>query len=129
MSLVLDATYGQGWMQSLLGIEAEVNMDLDIGKHPHVSCDFRCLPLQSGSCRMVLFDPPYIPWRGPPNFVRAWGYWPNLANMRKGLYLAWREIDRVLDDGGTCVFKWGTTAKKSRVGTLASSRELTAEKA
>ena len=76
---------------------------------PDVQLDFRSLPYDDGTFRMVVFDPPHLLWAGK----RAWlakrygkldrDSWRD--DLRRGL----AECFRVLDPGGTLVFKWSET--------------------
>ena len=102
---------GQRWWQKSLGIEDCIGVDIERRKKPNILASFCALPFVNESFNKILFDPPFIPWRGPPSFVRDFGYFPNVASMRKNLFQAWTEINRVCKPNGVVLFKWCNTGK------------------
>lgn len=73
---------------------------------PDVIGDFRDMPFDDGSFRLVVFDPPHVLNANPSGFnaLKYGTLHPDTASddLRKGLSECWR----VLAPGGTLVFKW-----------------------
>lgn len=118
--MIVDITCGKRWVQREIGFWADLNLDLS----PNTECDwvadFRNLPIQSGSCDYVLFDPPYAAETNITR-IRATNYTRNFGrdegafqyHTRKVLVQVvqqgFQEIFRVLKANGICLFKWGTS--------------------
>jgi len=136
----LDLTMGQKWMQKDIHRAYGVNggytnlawtrtakwRGKDLKGKPHVRGDFTRSPFRSASFRLILFDPPHL--SGPSKLLlsrmndaksfvdaahtwRVFGWFDNIGHMRKQLYLAFREIERLLMTGGVVIFKWSPRMK------------------
>ena len=150
----LDLTMGQKWMQKDIHRSFGVNggytnlawtrtakwRGKDLKGKPHVRGDFTRALFRSGAFKLILFDPPHL--SGPSKLLlsrmndaksfvdaahtwRVFGWFDNVGHMRKQLYLAFREISRLLTPGGVVIFKWSPRMKplkwalNLRPGTLA----------
>lgn len=127
-------TMGQKWMQKDIHRAFGVNGGYtnlawkrgDLKGKPHVKGDFTMAPFRTGSFRLILWDPPHL--SGPSNLLlarmndaksfvdaahtwRVFGWFDNIGHMRKQLYLAFREIDRLLTPDGVAIFKWSPRMK------------------
>jgi hypothetical protein len=112
----LNLTYGFGLMEKDLKLsQGFTNFDIDRTRKPHIVGDFRYAPFRSGMFKKLLFDPPHLTdfgtaanheKHGAHPLVIRYGGFKNVANMKKSLYLAFREILRMLAPGGICIFKW-----------------------
>ncbi len=75
---------------------------------PDVLGDFRAMPFEDGSFRLVVFDPPHVVReKQPPEGINGLKYGalhPDTEqdDLRRGFSECWR----VLAPGGTLVFKW-----------------------
>jgi len=131
----LDVTAGRRLMQrELKMLRAFTDCSDRTQDKPDVLIDYHALPFRDGQFDVVLFDPPHTcdkPGRfmSSDELVRTplagrltrgqvgaqirhrYGFYRSIGQMRKSLYLVWREIERVLKVGGVCVFKWGTKVK------------------
>ena len=72
---------------------------------PDVECDFRELPFNDGSFKMVVFDPPHLNKLGQESWM-AKKYGILSENWREDLWLGFHECFRVLEKHGTLIFKW-----------------------
>lgn len=74
--------------------------------HPDEVVDFRQLPYENASFRLVVFDPPHLVHGGANSWlVKKYGKFDKKAwrdDLRRGLAECWR----VLAIGGTMIFKW-----------------------
>lgn len=78
---------------------------------PDVMLDFRSLPYPDGTFKLVAFDPPHLHTAGPRSWLAAkYGKlgdcWQD--DIRQGF----KECLRVLEPGGTMIFKWNETQVK-----------------
>lgn len=78
---------------------------------PDSNMDFRDLPFDDGSFKLVAFDPPHIVRAGPKSWLAA-KYGKLSASWRDDLKKGFSECMRVLEDGGVLVFKWNETQVK-----------------
>jgi SAM-dependent methyltransferase len=73
---------------------------------PDVIGDFRSLPFEDSSFRLVVFDPPHLVRNGSSGYMTLkYGALPpetEQEDLRRGFEECWR----VLAPGGTLVFKW-----------------------
>ena len=89
---------------------------------PDFLMDFRAMPYPDGAFKLVAFDPPHLVQAGPRSWLAA-KYGKLGPNWRDDLRQGFAECFRVLEAGGTLVFKWN----ESQV-TLRDVLELTPEK-
>lgn len=80
---------------------------------PDTMLDFRALPYQDESFKLVAFDPPHLHTAGPRSWMAA-KYGKLSENWRDDLRLGFAECFRVLDQDGVLVFKWNETQVKVR---------------
>ena len=114
--LALDMTYGKGWMQKRFPYIEFHNVDVNQSNNPHLVIDWtkKSLPFPDESFDLIIFDPPFIPWRFQRltgNLEECFSYWKNTEDMTIGIIKAFLEIKRLLCHNGYCVAKWGNTAK------------------
>ncbi len=72
---------------------------------PDVVMDFRDMPFEDGTFRLVVFDPPHLERLGKDSWTAA-KYGQLLPGWRDDLRLGLAECFRVLKPGGVLVFKW-----------------------
>ena len=75
---------------------------------PDVLIDFRRLPYEDGSFRLVAFDPPHIKRAGPKSWLAA-RYGKLSDNWQDDIRAGFAECFRVLEQHGVLVFKWNET--------------------
>lgn len=80
---------------------------------PDVVMDFRALPYENDSFRLVAFDPPHIKRAGPKSWLAA-KYGKLAENWQDDLARGFSECFRVLEPGGVLVFKCNETQIKVR---------------
>ncbi|WP_441280625.1 class I SAM-dependent methyltransferase [Tardiphaga sp. 862_B3_N1_1] len=78
---------------------------------PDVLMDFRALPYPAGAFKLVAFDPPHLVRAGPRSWLAA-KYGKLGPDWREDLRQGFAECFRVLEVGGTLVFKWNETQVK-----------------
>ncbi len=78
---------------------------------PDTLMDFRALPFPDGSFKLVAFDPPHLVKAGPKSWLAA-KYGKLSDDWRSDLRAGFAECLRVLEPGGTLVFKWNETQVK-----------------
>ena len=93
---VKDSSHGHAEGQRTLIIEPDVRMD------------FRALPFADATFRLVAFDPPHVVRAGPRSWLAA-KYGKLGKDWREDLRRGFAECFRVLEPGGTLVFKWNET--------------------
>lgn len=80
---------------------------------PDVELDFRALPYQDGTFKLVVFDPPHLVRAGQRSWLAA--KYGKLGNdWREDLRNGFAECFRVLATDGVLVFKWNETQVKLR---------------
>lgn len=72
---------------------------------PDIVADFRCMPFESNSFKLVVFDPPHLIKAGQNSWLaKKYGKlnesWP--TDLKQGF----DECMQVLEPGGTLIFKW-----------------------
>lgn len=78
---------------------------------PDVLMDFRALPHQNGTFKLVAFDPPHMVRAGKNSWLAA--KYGKLSNdWRDDIRRGFSECFRVLADDGVLVFKWNETQIK-----------------
>jgi SAM-dependent methyltransferase len=80
---------------------------------PDTMMDFRALPFADGAFRLVAFDPPHLVTAGPKSWLAA-KFGKLSDNWREDLTKGFAECFRVLEPGGTLVFKWCEVQVKLR---------------
>lgn len=80
---------------------------------PDVLLDFRNLPYNDGTFRLVAFDPPHLCRAGPRSWLAA-KYGKLSDDWRADLRAGFAECFRVLETDGILVFKWNETQVKVR---------------
>ena len=78
---------------------------------PDMLMDFRDLPFDDKTFRLVAFDPPHLVRAGPKSWLAA-KYGKLGADWREDLRLGFAECFRVLHPDGVLVFKWNETQVK-----------------
>lgn len=78
---------------------------------PDVLMDFRSMPFDDDSFRLVVFDPPHLRKAGPASWLRA-KYGILSDDWREDLRRGFAECFRVLDHEGILIFKWNETQIK-----------------
>lgn len=75
---------------------------------PDTLMDFRAIPYQDGSFKLVAFDPPHLVHAGPRSWLAA--KYGKLSNdWREDIRKGFAECFRVLASDGVLVFKWNET--------------------
>lgn len=72
---------------------------------PDLIGDFRALPFPDASFKHVVFDPPHLASLGKSSYT-ALKYGTLLPSWREDLTAGFAECFRVLELGGTLIFKW-----------------------
>lgn len=72
---------------------------------PDIVADFRCMPFEDKSFKLVVFDPPHLARVGE-NAWLAKKYVRLGENWQQDLEQGFDECMRVLDDYGVLIFKW-----------------------
>ena len=80
---------------------------------PDCLIDFRNMPFEDGSFRLVAFDPPHLERAGDKSWMKA-KYGKLSDNWRDDLRAGFAECFRVLEPEGILVFKWNETHVKLR---------------
>ena len=78
---------------------------------PNVIMDFRSLPFEDGSFKLVVFDPPHSTRAGRDSWLRA-KYGILTSDWRDDLSKGFAECFRVLATDGVLIFKWNETQVK-----------------
>lgn len=78
---------------------------------PDTLIDFRALPYQDGSFKLVVFDPPHLVRAGDRSWLAA-KYGKLSDTWQEDLRQGFAECFRVLDPDGVLVFKWNETQVK-----------------
>lgn len=72
---------------------------------PDVEFDFRCLPFDSNTFKLVVFDPPHLAKLGKSSWT-AKKYGVLLPTWETDIKAGFDECMRVLEIGGVLIFKW-----------------------
>jgi ubiquinone/menaquinone biosynthesis C-methylase UbiE len=83
--------------------------DLEI--KPDMQIDFRDMPFADGSFKMVVFDPPHMNDLGESSWL-AKKYGRLFPSWKDDIAQGFSECFRVLEAGGTLIFKWNETQIK-----------------
>lgn len=75
---------------------------------PDVLMDFRCLPFEASTFRLVVFDPPHLTRAGLDSWMRA-KYGVLTSDWREDVRQGFAECFRVLEPEGILIFKWNET--------------------
>lgn len=118
----LDLTHGVGLMPIDLKLaHGFTKLDIRSSRRPHVRADFRYTPFKSSQFKLILYDPPHLTdfgtaenkaKHGTHPLVKRYGGFRDVADLRKSVYLALREVARLLSVDGVCIFKWNEYIKK-----------------
>lgn len=91
---------------------------------PDLLMDFRSMPFDDGSFKLVVFDPPHLRRAGVDSWMRA-KYGMLTSDWKHDIADGFRECFRVLEDHGVLIFKWNETQVPVRdVLELAGERPL-----
>ena len=91
---------------------------------PDIIMDFRRIPYPDESFKLVAFDPPHLERAGPKSWLKA-KYGKLSDDWRADIRHGFTECFRVLENGGTLVFKWNETqVRVQEVLALAPTRPL-----
>ncbi len=74
--------------------------------HPDIIGDFRRMPFEDESFRMVVFDPPHLLHAGESSWLAKKYGKLNRETWQGDLAQGFHECFRVLEEGGFLVFKW-----------------------
>lgn len=81
--------------------------------HPDHLMDYRDLPFDDKTFRLVVFDPPHLKSAGDTSYmVKKYGRLP--ADWKQDLTDGFMECFRVLTPGGVLIFKWNETQIRLR---------------
>lgn len=80
---------------------------------PDTIMDFRDMPYEDGRFKLVAFDPPHLVRAGDKSWLAA-KYGKLGDSWKDDLKKGFEECFRVLEPGGTLVFKWNETQVKVR---------------
>ncbi|MFJ3047019.1 SAM-dependent methyltransferase [Herbaspirillum chlorophenolicum] len=80
---------------------------------PDTLMDFRKMPFNDNSFKLVAFDPPHLVRAGPKSWLAA-KYGKLTDDWRADLSAGFAECFRVLEASGVLVFKWNETQVKLR---------------
>lgn len=80
--------------------------------NPDITIDFRDMPFEDGSFKVVVFDPPHLVNEGKRSWL-ALKYGVLGNDWKNDLHLGFLECFRVLDDYGVLIFKWNETQIKT----------------
>ena len=72
---------------------------------PEIVGDFRNIPFEDNTFRMVVFDPPHLLKAGEKSWL-AKKYGKLEESWKEDLSQGFKECMRVLKHGGTLIFKW-----------------------
>jgi SAM-dependent methyltransferase len=72
---------------------------------PDMQMDFRDMPFEDGSFKLVVFDPPHLRKAGDTSWMKA-KYGALNEDWRNDLRKGFSECFRVLADDGVLIFKW-----------------------
>ncbi|KPY02016.1 Methyltransferase [Pseudomonas amygdali pv. mori] len=75
---------------------------------PNVIMDFRSLPFEDGTFKLVVFDPPHLTRAGVDSWMRA-KYGVLTSDWRDDISKGFAECFRVLATDGVLIFKWAET--------------------
>ncbi|MBI6669854.1 SAM-dependent methyltransferase [Pseudomonas syringae] len=75
---------------------------------PNVVMDFRSLPFEDGTFKLVVFDPPHLTRAGVDSWMRA-KYGVLTKDWREDISKGFTECFRVLATDGVLIFKWAET--------------------
>lgn len=77
----------------------------ELNINPDIVCDFRNMPFNDNSFKMVIFDPPHLNKLGKNSWM-ALKYGVLNETWQEDLKKGFSECFRVLHPGGTLIFKW-----------------------
>jgi SAM-dependent methyltransferase len=81
---------------------------------PDIVVDFRALPFEDNTFKLVVMDPPHIFASGPKfRMVKEYG-WLERESWRTDIKKGFDEAMRVLENNGILIFKWNETSVKRK---------------
>ena len=80
--------------------------------NPDVEMDFRDIPFESGTFKLVVFDPPHLKTLGDSSWM-AKKYGKLSEGWREDIKKGFEEGMRVLEDYGILIFKWNESEIKN----------------
>ena len=80
---------------------------------PDMQFDFRELPFKGNTFKMIVFDPPHLDKLGKNSWM-AKKYGILSKTWQEDIAAGFRECFRVLEPGGTLIFKWNEVQIKTR---------------
>ncbi|MET7253612.1 SAM-dependent methyltransferase [Dyadobacter fermentans] len=96
----------------------------DLNIVPDVRIDFRNMPFEDNTFKMVVFDPPHLEKLGSSSWL-AKKYGKLNGSWEEDIKAGFDECMRVLDFNGTLIFKWNETQiKVSKLLTVIGHRPL-----
>lgn len=91
---------------------------------PDMQFDFRELPFKGNAFKMIVFDPPHLDKLGKNSWM-AKKYGILSKTWQEDIAAGFRECFRVLEPGGTLIFKWNEVQIKTReILALTNTRPL-----
>lgn len=96
--------------------------------NPDIICDFRNMPFDDGNFKMVIFDPPHLNKLGKNSWMGL-KYGVLNETWQEDLRKGFSECFRVLEVGGTLIFKWNENQiKVSEILCLTNQKPLIGHK-
>lgn len=81
---------------------------------PDIVADFKNLPYENNSFKLVVMDPPHIIAKGPLfRMTKEYG-WLNKETWKEDIKNGFEECWRVLEDYGILIFKWNEASIKKK---------------
>jgi len=109
-----DAVYGDCRIETVTVVDrshGRENGTRIIRIEPDCVMDFRALPYPDNTFKLVSFDPPHLVRAGSKSWLAA-KYGKLSDNWQDDLGKGFSECLRVLEPGGTLIFKWNETQVK-----------------
>lgn len=92
--------------------------------NPDIEMDFRCIPFENSSFKLVVFDPPHLKTLGKNSWMDK-KYGKLSDNWKEDIAKGFSECLRVLEPNGILIFKWNATEiKVSEILSIINVRPL-----